>query len=232
MRLLALLPVVGAFVAAVQPAAAQSPALDLAALVSHTDTFAFRINGQAFGTQVMSLERTDSGFVFSETSTLPNAQQTTSVSLDPDLRIRSVRQDGQAGGQQMYIDVRVADGRATGRARVPGSAGMEDRDIDAALPDGAIDDNVLMAILPALPWQDGAEFALAIFASGRNQVSPYTFRVTGTEDVTLPGGTFKAFRVEVEGTQPLVIHVAQDGPHRLLRLQVAGTPLELVRTGG
>ena len=57
-----------------------------------------------------------------------------------------------------------------------------------------------------------------------------TLSVAGTESVTVPAGTFQAYRVEVTGgPTPVTYWVEQAAPHRLLKLQPAGTPLEVVR---
>jgi hypothetical protein len=42
-----------------------------------------------------------------------------------------------------------------------------------------------------------------VFASGQGTLVPQTYTVAGTESVTVPAGTFQAYRVEVTG-----------GPHR------------------
>jgi hypothetical protein len=232
MYVLARLAFVVVLLALAPPAAGQSTLLDPVALLAQADTFTLQISGRAVGSQIVALDRVSGGFVFRETTTTPAGGQTTEVHMDSALAMKTVQQEGEMNGQAMRIDVRYSDARAVGTARVPGPEGMVDLVIDAAVPTGVVDDNVLMALLPALPWTDGATFRLPIFASGRNALVNYTFTVTGREQTEVAGEKLGAFRVEVEGPQPLVLHVSAVAPHRLLRLQVVGSPMELVRTGG
>jgi hypothetical protein len=44
--------------------------------------------------------------------------------------------------------------------------------------------------------------------------------------VTVPAGTFQAYRLEISGMQlPVVMHVSADSPRRLLRVAPTGAPL-------
>lgn len=201
-------------------------------MTARSDTFDLRVNGSSVGAQIVTLDQVPGGFIFRETTTTSVGGQRTEVYMDSTLAMRTVHQEGQMHGQVMRIEVRYADGRALGTARVPGSEGMVDVVVDAAVPAGVVDDNVLMALLPALPWKEGARLQLPIFASGRNTLAVYTFTVTGSERTGVAGEEIEAFRVEVTGGQPLVLHVSAAAPHGLLRLQVVGTPVEVVRTGG
>ena len=212
---------------------AQAPKLDLRALAPQADTFAFQANGQTFGTQVVTLVRAeDGGFIFREKTTVPNAEQSTEVLLDAAGALRSTRQEGVAGGQEMRISVDYANGRASGHARVPQPDGMKEVHIDASVPANAVDDNTFLAMLQAMPWTSDAVFEVPVFASGKNELATRTLRVTGTEDVEVAGGTRAAYRVEVSGAPQLVVFVAASAPHRLLRMEVVGTPMVLVRTNG
>lgn len=213
------------------PARSTGPAVDAAAVAVQADSFAIQVGGQPFGTQVVTVQRTGAGFHFRETTMTPVADQTTEVTMSEALAMRSVRQEGRSRGQAMRIDVTYADGRAAGSARVPGPDGMTDVTVDAAVPPDVVDDNVLTALLPGMPWEDGATFDVPVFASGKNTLTTHTLRVTGREEVTVPAGTFQAYRVEVTGSQPLVLHVRLAAPHTVLRIEVVGTPMTVVRTG-
>ena len=57
-------------------------------------------------------------------------------------------------------------------------------------------------------------------------------KVAGVENVTVPAGTFPAYRLELSGMQlPVVMHVTQQAPRRLVRIAPTGAPLvfELVK---
>lgn len=218
-----------ALLAAAGPVAGQALSLDPAGLAPQADTFALHVNGRDVGRQVITLRRTDAGFLFVETTTTPAGSQTTEVRMDGALRMLSVHQEGEMGGQAMSVRVEYGDGRVTGEARVPGPAGMQDVAVDAAVPAGVVDDNVLMALLPALPLEPGAAIEVPVFSAGTNSVTVYTMTVSDAEAVTVPAGTFDAYRVEVSGgAQPLLLDIGADD-HRLLRLRITGAPMELLR---
>jgi hypothetical protein len=104
--------------------------------------------------------------------------------------------------------------------------------IDTTLAPGTIDDNVLSALLPALPLQEGKTFHLNVFSSGEGTTKVVTVKVGGVERVGVPAGQLSAFRLELSGMQlPLVMHVSQQAPRRLIRIEPTGAPLvfELVK---
>jgi hypothetical protein len=73
--------------------------------------------------------------------------------------------------------------------------------IDTTLTPGAIDDNLLTAILPALQWSPTASITLPVFLSGKGYVQSLTLAVKGTETLTVPAGTFDVYRIELSGGQ-------------------------------
>lgn len=213
-------------------AAAQEPVrwADLDRALVASDTFSFRMNGERLGTQVVTLERTDDGLRFEETSTLPHMNQTTEVLFGAEpLAMRSVRQTGRAMGNDMRISVDYAPDRATGTALTPAGGPVEIA-IDAATPAGVIDDNVLTALLPAIDWTPTTDVVVPVFHSGRNAAAELRLRVTGTQPVEVPAGAFDTYRVEMTGGDtPIVFYVESGAPHRLVRVEVVGAPIEIVR---
>ena len=112
---------------------------------------------------------------------------------------------------------------------MPSPQGLKTTAVDAALPAGAIDDNAVQAIVPALKWSPAAKFTFNIFTASKNAVRPATLAVTGTEKVTVPAGTFDAYRAELTGgDQPVTMYVTSAAPYRVVKIAVAGTPLEIV----
>ena len=60
------------------------------------------------------------------------------------------------------------------------------------------------------------------------------FATAGVETVTVPAGAIPAYRLELSGMQlPVVMHVSQQSPRRVIRVAPTGAPLvfELVREG-
>ena len=193
------------------------------------DSFGFRVNGRQLGVQVVKLEQVDGDLRFEETTTLPQVTQTTEVTMSSELALRSVRQRGNAAGREMRIDVAFDGAHATGSALTP-AAGSGEIAIDATLPAGAIDDNVLTALLPAIDWSATTDVVVPLFHSGKNETVEMRMRVTGTQTVEVPAGSFETFRVETSGDEaPLVFFIESAAPHRLVRLEITGAPVEIVR---
>lgn len=212
-------------------AEAQFPGVADAAL-PQVDTFQMLVNGQPVGTQVMTLQAgKEGGYILRETTSWAGGRQSTEVRLDGALHVRSVRQEGRVGDQDTRIDVRYEGGRVSGSARVVAGASQPvDVTVDAEVPPNVVDDNALLGLVSMLPWRDGAEFELPVFSAGKNQLVVHRLRVTGTEVVSVPAGSVAAYRVDITGIRPLVLHVSTR-TGRVVRLQVSGTPMEMVRGG-
>lgn len=202
------------------------------ALRATSDSFTVMVQGQNFGYQSFTLEPSADGWRFFEKSVLgPIIQQETTVEFTREMEMRSTEQTGRFQGNDMRLSIRYGGGRATGSGRAPGQQGMQEVSYrDAAVPDGAVDDNLLVALLPFFAWRDGATVEVNVFLSGRGTVERRTLRVDGQEVVTVPAGTFGAYRVQLVGgdaSGTYWIEVAE--PHRVLKFGPAGVPLEIVR---
>lgn len=207
-------------------------ALDPAMLRASSDSFAVMVQGQNFGYQVMTLESTAQGWTFREQSVLgPIIQQQTSVSFSRAVQMIETEQSGKFQGQDMRLTVRYGAGKATGSGRTPGQNGMQDVSYtDVVVPEGSVDDNALVGLLPFFKWAEGGTVEVGVFASGKGVLERRTFRVEGTEVVNVPAGTFSAFRVSVSGGEAGGTYwIESAAPHRVLKFGPAGVPLEIVR---
>ena len=209
--------------------------LDASQFFSRTDSFQALVQGNVMGSQVTSLRRTADSLVFAEHTVLgPFLQQRTTVVLDPaTFAPLQVEQTGTAGMQPAEVHLTYANGRVKGRAVTPQREGTPKTVlVDTTVAPGTIDDNQLHVILPALPLADGKTFTMNVFSSGEGVTKLLTVKVAGVENITVPAGTFPAYRLELSGLQlPVVMHVTRDLPRRLLRIEPVGAPLvfELVK---
>ena len=211
--------------------AAQSLPVDIAKLVARTDSFTILVQGNPFGFQKSTLTKTADGYLYVEESQIgPIMSQKTEVALSGTGETRTVAQSGKVQGQDMKIDVTVADGRAKGSATTPGPQGMKTVQVDTEVPAGIVDDNGVTALIPALPWAAGASWSFPVLASGDGTVKTYTLEVTGTESVTVPAGSFETYKVSMSGgQQPVTLFITTEAPHRVVKITVAGAPIEMVR---
>lgn len=206
--------------------------LDMARMVPVSDSFAVMVQGQPFGFQTASLDREGSGWVYRERSQLSTIiQQQTEVRFDANLAMRTTVQSGRFQGQEMKLDVRYDAGSATGEGVTPGAQGMQPVKYEkVAVPEGTLDDNVVQGLLPYFNWAPGASFTVAVFATGKGTVEPRTYKVAGEEELTLPIGTVKTWRVTATGgEQPGTYWIEMAMPHRVMKFGPANAPVEFVR---
>ena len=78
---------------------------------------------------------------------------------------------------------------------------------------GTIDDNAITTVIPSLAWSRNATFSLPVFASGEGVARTVTLKVTGTQSVTVPAGTFDTYLVEMTGAPlPVNLYVTTAAP--------------------
>lgn len=209
--------------------------LDLARdqIVATSDSFAVRVQGNALGYQKSSLVKADGGWLYTEDSQIASViQQHTEVRFSENFEMRSVMQRGKQAGKEMKIDVTYAGGRAKGTAATPQppAGDIKSVTVDADLPAGAIDDNLITVVLPGLTFAAGAKIPVTVFQSGKGAAITLTMSVVGEEEVKVPAGSFTVWKVDMSGgEQPGTLYVEKAAPHRLIKLAIAGTPIEIVR---
>jgi dipeptidyl aminopeptidase/acylaminoacyl peptidase len=130
---------------------------------------------------------------------------------------RAIRQ----GPQQMEITY--------GTDRVSANAGpMGEINADVQGP-LAVDGPVFDVGLGTLPLADGYSARIQLFELAQASVRPYAVVVTGTEEVTVPAGTFETFVVEIrpaDGSAPRRAYVSVDEPRLVVR-QVTPMPAQM-----
>jgi predicted Zn-dependent peptidase len=198
-------------------------------LAARSDSFVVLFQGNPLGYQVNRLEKSGAGWKYTEQLSLgPIGGQKTEVTFDGDLTPGSVSQSGQQMGQQAKIDVSYVGGRAKGSATTPGQTGAKTIQVDAEVPKGMIDDNMLQTLLPTFKWAAGAKFSVGVFQSGKGAPVTLTLAVEGEESVTVPAGTFAAWKVAMTGAeQPVTFYVEKAAPNRVVKIAIVGAPIEM-----
>ena len=140
-----------------------------------------------------------------------------------------VKQTGKSQGKDTKIDVSYAGGRAKGSATTPQADGsLKTVQVDAKVPTGAIDDNVLSALLPTFKWAAGAKFTVPVFQSGKGALTPITLTVSGEETADVPAGKIAAWKVDLTGLDaPVTFWIEKAGPNRLVKIGIVGAPIEI-----
>jgi zinc protease len=203
--------------------------LDRAQIVTRTDSFNVVIQGNVLGSQVWSTTATPDSLLFRERLAIAAAgmRQETTVRLDPaDASVRQVDQSGAAAGQSSEIHLTYAEGRVRGSSTVPQPSGTpKSLTIDTTVAAGTYDDNALPIVLPALPLEVGKTINVAVFASSDATEKVMSVKVGAAESVTVPAGTFDAYRLDIAGGQaPMVFYVTTAAPRRIVKIEIVGAP--------
>jgi zinc protease len=210
---------------------AASLPLNLASLVAQQDSFAILAQGNQLGAMTMQLDKTADGFRYTEGTNLAGfVQQKTVVEAGPTLQPRSVNQTGMVQGQDTKIEVAFSGGRAKGSATTLTQQGLKTVAIDTTVSPEAVEENLVQPLLRALPWTDSAKWTFQLFSTGTGETREATLAVVGRETVTVPAGSAESFKIELTGG-PQTVHfwVSTAEPHRLMKLAIVGTPIEMVR---
>ena len=208
-------------------------AFDRSQIVARSDSFHALVQGNVFGGQVAKVDVMGDSIVYTEATTIGQFQQQSRVVLNGDLSMRRTDQTGTVQGQHTEIHLNYADGRVKGTSMTPQPGGTpKSITVDTTVPAGTIDDNALALLLSALPLEQGKTFNLNVFSTGEGTTKVVSVKVAAFENVAVPAGTFPAYRLELSGMQlPLVMHVTQQAPRRIVRIAPTGAPLvfELVK---
>jgi zinc protease len=211
-------------------ARATSLPVDVTLLAERADSFAVNVQGNPMGWQTTRLVKTPAGFAYRTNVQIgPMVKQSSEVVFGTDLKPVSVKSSGTMGPMAMSSDLAYAGGRVKGTSVTPSQAGPKTVAVDTALAAGVLDNNMIDALIPGLRWAPNAKFSVNAFDGGSGAIQQLTLSVAGTESVTVPAGTFQAYRVEMTGGQtPVTMYVTTAAPHRLVKLAPGGQPVEIV----
>jgi zinc protease len=206
--------------------------LDPAQIVARRDSFQIVAQGNPIGTQVTETVLDGGELTVRETTNIAMAgmleEAETVLSIDP-VAMRSLDGTMTFRGQMGETHLVFADGRVTGTASAPQPTGeFETKDIDAVLLEGAIEQDLLQLVVPAFSLAEGASFTVNVFDASEGTTAPRSIVVAGIEEVTVPAGTFSAYRVEITGgQQPVTMFVSQEAPRRAVKVVPVGQPIAL-----
>ncbi len=204
--------------------------LNLAGMASRTDSLAILAQGQTIGLQVTRLQRSGDSLIYTERTQLGQAlNQLTTLTFDTIGRMRHLDQTGVVRGQNTRISLAYGGGRVIGEVQVIGASGPERFAVDTALAPGVLDDNAVQAMLPLLPWAPNTRWSFPVFVSGEHTVRTLTLTAADITQVTTPGGTYECYRADLEGGQQRVsFFVTTAAPHRIVRVELANSPVVFI----
>jgi len=174
---------------------APTPAADLKTGTSNFET-KIEMGGQSIALTVANEIREEGGaWVVSDTVKGPMGEGMETVTVEKGtlhVRKRSVKQGPVA------IDLSFDGGKATGTMGMGGQSKPVSADLGGPL---FADGPSTYPALAALPLADGYTTTFRNFDVQKQKVALKQLKVAATEDVTVPAGTFKAFRVEIASAE-------------------------------
>lgn len=214
------------------PVAAQAPGfLPLASpLAPHVDSFSVLVRGTPLGYRRAELSPTANGWWYvDETQIGAFVLQRTEVTLGRDGTVRQVLQGGQVQGIEIRTSLEYRRGRAVGVTVTPSGGRAVTLSVDTTVGTGTVDDNAIPLYLPTLAWGADTLWRFTTFVSGENAIHAMELRVVGGATVDVPAGQFDAWQADLTGgSAPVRFFVTKSAPHRVVREELVGTPIEFV----
>ncbi|MFQ5549714.1 MAG: insulinase family protein [Gemmatimonadales bacterium] len=140
-------------------------------------------------------------------------------------RMRSSTTTIEVGPMMAQTTITYDGEHVTGTVQLPG---RPPQDVDTTVVAGTIDDGLLTALVLQLELEEGAAYSIKVFESSEGAPASVTISVTGSEEVTVPGGTFDTWRVEIVGLETgNVLNISKEDEPRMVRMSVVGQPLVL-----
>ena len=214
----------------------EAPEYDVRQLVTSRDSFQIALQGNVMGYQVSEMLVSDDALVSKSTLAIPMAgiNQETTLSIDPSTMMPTAYdQAGQIMGQAVETHLVYDGARVTGTVQSPSQTGTPTTtNVDTTLSEGIAEMSTLQALLPALPLVPGTTLTYSAFDASDGGITTVTIRVSEPEEVTVPAGTFSAYRVDLTGGEvSIAIHVSVDTPRKMIRMALPQPPLTFELVG-
>jgi len=203
---------------------ASTERFDYARVAPSTLTYQVSFQGNPVGSQTVALVKDGAGWTRTSTGQLGPLKQTLVTKFGPGFAPVSHTEtvEGPLTGNS---SVALEGGRFRGEAKRPAQMGG-DKTFDVEAPAGAVLEGMDEVMLAVAELAAGKTITIPQFNMGSGSVAPVTFRVGAVEQVTVPAGTFQAFKVEVAGRQqPMVVWLRQEAPHIPVKYELSGQPV-------
>ena len=196
------------------------------------DSFEIVYQGQTLGTFIISVNRTGENFTMIGDARLPRlgVQETdTIVFHGTTLAPISFSGSSSVQGVNGTSRVSVANGKATGTVQRATAAGVQTVTVDATVAAGVIADGAEVAMLPTLDLSEGVSMTFQTFDGKAAKTKTYQAIVYPRESVTVPAGTFDAFKVELTSDDNVTMYITADLPRKVVLVRVEASQMEMRR---
>jgi hypothetical protein len=160
-------------------------------------------------------------------------RQETTVTFDGRGQVQRVLQSGVVREFQASIDIQYVAGHVTGKVQAVTAEGPKQVAVDTTVPPGTVDDNSLQALLPSLPWAEGASWTFPMYSAGSGTLTEMQLKVVAVETAMVPAGAFDAYRANLTGgTTDGTFLILKKAPHTVLKVESMGAPIKFEYVSG
>lgn len=157
--------------------------------------YSIESNGTALGSLVFTTERKDDGHVIKTETSAGAVTDVSNVRVDKDLKpIGNTRQVTGAGKADFTL-MTVYD---KGKLSIQAKTADGDKTATINVPADSWDNDQSLVSIRALPLADGYSFTYTNVVGASAAVVKTTITVVGRETVTVPAGSFTAYKVEMD----------------------------------
>jgi predicted Zn-dependent peptidase len=197
---------------------------DPSRLRPYTAEYEILAQGNPIGRMGNTLAREGDGWKHSMTGSFGGVQQTITGVWGPEWEPMTYNET-YSGAFEGRMDVRVENGRFTGTGQMPAQAGGS-KTFDAEAIAGAAWSQMEDAMLSTADLAEGKTIVIPVFNTSTGAVAPVTYTVGAVESVTVPAGTFPAYRVSsTGGSSAMTLWLRADAPHVVLKQELVGQPI-------
>jgi len=204
------------------------PLFDRSQLVDHAETLAVHVGPWPTGYTVHQLH-VDHDSILSTITAFSHDSVTQQVALTFDIQSLKPRRVRAANSLEV-VDLVYSVNRVEGTRVVWSPMGKRDTlAVEMPLDSAALDRRHLLAIVPWLPLAVGHVFTVSAYDSWIGRVRPVRIAVEKEARITVPVGTFRAYRIRLttppiefmddQGLFPTILFVSIDSPRAILRIE-------------
>lgn len=192
---------------------------------AETVKYVWKQAGQEVGKATFSVNPEGTGYRFvSETDFPGKLVSRDEVVVDSDLRPLKTHKESKAADQVTTVVAEYSGGKAKLEADTPKGR----QSLSVNVPKDAYDNDSVLYIQRAMPLKEGFEASFSNVIVGSGTVVRFKTRVVTVEEVTVPAGTSKAYKVEmsVAGAKQYVWY-GVDKPFYLVKYDNGNLVLEM-----
>ncbi len=185
-------------------------------------------SGNKVGTSELSYARDGSTWVLSSADKAGTLDQSAAVKVDATtLKPLGEEKKVKAQNTDATVNTTYQNGKLEIRAIVNGETKSATMDV----PSDSLDNDQLLSTLRALKFADGYEGKYANVNGGTASKLNTTVRVQGKETVTVPAGTFSAWKLELDfaGQAKQYAWYQADAPNQLVQYDNGATRMVLTK---